>query len=61
MRCFGHVQRRGSEYIGRRMLMMELPDRRKGGDVVDVVKSYADSWVERRGCRGHGKMGDMNC
>ncbi|KAK3568200.1 hypothetical protein QTP86_000226 [Hemibagrus guttatus] len=31
LRWFGHVQRRESEYIGRRMLDMELPGRRKRG------------------------------
>ena len=28
---FGHVQRRESGYIGRRVLEMELPGRRRGG------------------------------
>ncbi|KAK3537128.1 hypothetical protein QTP70_002141 [Hemibagrus guttatus] len=31
LRWFGHVQRRESEYIGRRMLDMKLPGRRKRG------------------------------
>ncbi|KAK3563366.1 hypothetical protein QTP86_021842, partial [Hemibagrus guttatus] len=31
LRWFGHVQRRESEYIGRRMLDMELPSRRQRG------------------------------
>ena len=31
LRWFGHVQRRDSGYIGRRMLDMELPRRRKRG------------------------------
>jgi len=31
LRWFGHVQRRDSGYIGRRMLEMELPGRRKRG------------------------------
>ncbi|KAK3514571.1 hypothetical protein QTP70_021622 [Hemibagrus guttatus] len=31
LRWFGHVQRRESEYIGRRMLEMELPGRRQRG------------------------------
>ncbi|KAK3560325.1 hypothetical protein QTP86_006298 [Hemibagrus guttatus] len=34
LRWFGHVQRRESEYIGRRMLDMELP----GRSIVDMVK-----------------------
>ena len=32
LRWFGHVQRRNTEYIGRRMLEMELPGKRQGGD-----------------------------
>ncbi|KAL1276170.1 hypothetical protein QQF64_035793 [Cirrhinus molitorella] len=31
LRWFGHVQRRDSKYIGRRMLDMELPGRRQRG------------------------------
>ncbi|MCI4395558.1 hypothetical protein PGIGA_G00182000 [Pangasianodon gigas] len=31
LRWFGHVQRRESEYVGRRMLGMELPGRRQRG------------------------------
>ncbi|KAK3521497.1 hypothetical protein QTP70_013319 [Hemibagrus guttatus] len=31
LRWFGHVQRRESEYIGRRMLDMKLPGRRQRG------------------------------
>ena len=33
LRWFGHVQRGGSEYIGRRMIKMELPGRRHRGDL----------------------------
>ena len=42
MRWFGHVQRRYSEYIGSRMLRLELPGRRPRGRpkkrFMDVVK-----------------------
>ena len=42
LRWFGHVQRRDSEYIGRRMLSLELPARRPRGRprrrFMDVVK-----------------------
>lgn len=31
MRRFGHLQRRGSKNIGRRMLSFEVPGRRPGG------------------------------
>lgn len=31
LRWFGHVQRRGSEFIGRRMLSFQLPGRRPKG------------------------------
>ena len=42
LRRFGHVQRRVSEYIGRRMLKMELPGRNQRGipkrRLIDVVR-----------------------
>ena len=31
LRWFGHVKRRKDEYVGRRMLDMDLPGRRKRG------------------------------
>ena len=42
LRWFEHVQRRDSKYFGRRMMRLELPDRRprgrQKGKFMDVVK-----------------------
>ena len=42
LRLYGHLWRKDDEYIGRRMLMMELPGKRKRGRpkrrFMDVVK-----------------------
>ena len=42
LRWYGHVRRKVNGYIGKRMLMMELPGKRKRGRpkrrVMDVVK-----------------------
>ena len=42
LRCYGHVMRRDQEYVGRRVMEMELPRKRKGRRLkrrfVDVVK-----------------------
>ena len=46
MRWFRHLQRRDSEYIGKRMLNMELPGRRQRG--MDVVRED----MQRRGKDG---------
>ena len=38
---FGHVQRRDREYVGRRMMRLEMPDRRPRGRpkrFMDVIK-----------------------
>ncbi|KAK3540404.1 hypothetical protein QTP70_030633 [Hemibagrus guttatus] len=53
LRWFGHVQRRQREYIGRRMLDMELPGRRQRGrpkrryafTVLSNITVYAVAWL----------------
>ncbi|KAK3562747.1 hypothetical protein QTP86_006961 [Hemibagrus guttatus] len=44
LRWFGHVQRRESEYIGRRMLDMELPGRRQRGRPKRKAKEEVYGW-----------------
>ena len=56
-RWFGHVQRRDSDYISRRMMRLEPPGRRPRGRperrFMDEVKDgFEVSWCGRRGCRG---------
>ncbi|KAK3572845.1 hypothetical protein QTP86_008260 [Hemibagrus guttatus] len=46
LRWFGHVQRRESEYIGRRMLDMELPGRRQRGRPKRRVENACAKLVE---------------
>ena len=42
LRWYGHVMRRDQEYVGRRMMEMELPEKRRRGRpkkrFLDVVK-----------------------
>ena len=42
LRWYGHVMRRDQEYVGRKMMQMELPEKRKRGRpkrrFVDVMK-----------------------
>ena len=42
VRCYGHVMRRDQEYVGRKMMEMELPGKRKRGKpkkrFLDLVK-----------------------
>ena len=55
MRWYGHVMRRDQEYVGRKMMEMELPGKRKRGRpkrrFLDVVKEdTGKSW-----CKGDGR------
>ena len=46
LRWYGHVMRKDQEYVGRKMMEMELPEKRKRGKLkrrfLDVVKE--DMW-----------------
>ena len=48
LRWFGHEQRRNSEYICRRMMRLELPDRRSRGRPKRRFMDAEVSWCERR-------------
>ena len=51
LRWYGHVMRRDQEYIGRRVIEMELPEKRKRGrpkrKFLDVVKEDMGEFGER--------------
>ena len=44
LRCYGHVMRRDQEYVGRRVVEMELPGKTERGRprrrFLDVLKEY---------------------
>ena len=52
VRWYGHVMRRDQEYVGRKMMEMELPRKRKRGRpkrrFLDVVKEDMGKLVQRR-------------
>ena len=60
LRWYGHVMRRDQEYVGRKMIEMELPGKRRRGrpkrrflderflDFLDVLR-YEGSWFEGDG------------
>ena len=55
LRWCGHVMRRDQEYVGRKMMEMELPGKRKRGRpkrrFLDVVKNdMGESWCKEDGC-----------
>ena len=53
LRWYGHVMRRDQEYVGRKMMEMELPGKRKEGDQGEVFRCckrrYGGSWCEGDG------------
>ena len=53
LRWYGHVMRRDQEYVGRRVMEMELPEKRKKGrpkrKFLDVAKEDGRSWCEGDG------------
>ena len=52
LRWYGHVMRRDKEYVGRRVIEMELPGKRRRGRskrrFLDVVKKDMGKLVQRR-------------
>ena len=60
---YGHVQRQNAEYIGKRMLCLELPGKRRKGRpktrFMDVVREDMQVWLECQiGIRRAGEIGD---
>ena len=52
LRWYGHVMKRDQEYVGRKMMEMELPGKRRRGRLkrfVDVIKEEG-SWCKGDGC-----------
>lgn len=60
LRRFGHILRRNSGYIGKKMLCLELPGRRSRGSpkrsYVDAVREKMKVVGVRGGCNGKGWM-----
>ena len=52
LRWYGHVMRRDQEYVGRKMMEMELPGKRRRGRpkrrFLDVVKEDMEKKIQRR-------------
>ena len=52
LKWYGHVMRRDQEYVGRKMMEMELPGKRKRGRpkrrFLDVAKEDMGKLVQRR-------------
>ena len=62
LRWYGHVMRRDQEYVGRKIIEMELPGRRKRGRpkrrFLDVVKEDRGELVRRRRTLKIGRFGE---
>ena len=62
LRWYGHFMRRDQEYVGRKMIEMELPGKRKRGipkrRFLDVVKEDMGKLVRRRWTLKIGRSGE---
>ena len=62
LRWYGHVMRRDQEYVGRKMIEIELPGKRKRGRpkrrFLDVVKEDMGKLVRRRRTLKIGRFGE---
>ena len=62
LRWYGHVMRRDQEYVGRKMIEIELPGKRKRGKpkrrFLDVVKEDMGKLVRRRRTLKIGRFGE---
>ena len=62
LRWYGHVMRRDQEYVGRKMIEMELPGKKKRGRpkrrFLNVVKEDMGKLVQRRLTLKTGRFGE---
>ena len=62
LRWYGHVMKRDQEYVGRKMMEMELPGKRRRGRAkrrfLDVVKEDMGKLVRRRRMLKIGRFGE---
>ena len=54
LRWYGHVMRRDQEYVGRRVMEMELPGKRKRGRPKEKVFRCSEGRYEESWCKGDG-------
>ena len=61
LRWYGHIMRRDKEYIGRKMIEMELPEKRKRGrpkrKFLNLAKEDMGMLVRRRQTLKTGRFG----